>query len=152
MPAPYTLTLTDAPRDEDRRLVQQGLRAFNDAHVGDDGYQPLCIFLRDESGGVLGGLLGETYWGWLSIGIVWLREDARGGGYGKQILFMAEHEAIRRGCHHAHVDTMAFQAPDFYLKLGYVIWGQLDDLPLGNTRYFLKKDLRSKQLEPDSAS
>ena len=28
----------------------------------------------------------------------------------------AEKEAIRRGCHHVHVDTMSWQAPKFYEK------------------------------------
>jgi hypothetical protein len=57
------------------------------------------------------------------------------------MMAQAEAEAIRRGCRHAHVDTIDFQAPDFYLKLGYTVWGVLDDIPPGHRRIFLKKDL-----------
>ena len=34
---------------------------------------------------------------------------------------MAENEAIRRGCKHAHLDTMDWQALDFYLGMGYTL-------------------------------
>ena len=33
------------------------------------------------------------------------------------------------------------QSLPFYLKHGYALWGQLDDFPVGHTRYFLKKAL-----------
>jgi hypothetical protein len=39
------------------------------------------------------------------------------------------------------LDTMSFQALDFYLKLGYTVFGRLDDLPEGHSRIFLKKAL-----------
>jgi hypothetical protein len=36
---------------------------------------------------------------------------------------------------------MSFQALQFYQKLGYTMFGVLDDLPEGSQRIFLKKDL-----------
>ena len=51
-------------------------------------------------------------------------------------------EPLRRGCRHAHLDTFTFQALGFYEKHGYSVWGALDDLPPGFTRYFLRKDLQ----------
>ncbi len=53
----------------------------------------------------------------------------------------AENEALARGCHGAYLDTFSFQAPDFYQKLGYEIYGKLDDFPKGHCRYFLRKKL-----------
>ena len=55
----------------------------------------------------------------------------------------AEHEAIRRGCHSAWLDTYEFQARGFYERLGYSGFGQLDDYPPGFVRYFMKKALAS---------
>ena len=34
---------------------------------------------------------------------------------------------------------LVFQALSFYQKLGYQIFGQLEDYPVGHTRYFLQK-------------
>jgi GNAT superfamily N-acetyltransferase len=129
-----------APADKD--MVRQGLAEFNVARSDrPDDYQPLTIFIRDTAGAVRGGLLGATYWGWLYIEILWLPEDLRGQGNGTRLVDMAEDIARERGCHAAHLDTMSFQAPAFYRKLGYEEWGRLDDMLRGHTRFFLRKAL-----------
>ena len=57
------------------------------------------------------------------------------------LLMEAEKEAVRRGCHHVHVDTMSWQAPKFYEKHGYETIGILPDIPKGNQKYLLMKSL-----------
>jgi GNAT superfamily N-acetyltransferase len=140
-PNDLMLTLTDQPTTEDRDIISAGLVTFNQQHAPPDAYRPLDVYMRDADGQIVGGLLGETYWGWLHVNILWLREDVRKRGYGQKLLAMAEDEARRRGCKRAHLDTLSFQALDFYQRLGWTVWGQLDDLPEGHTRYFLKKSL-----------
>ena len=41
------------------------------------------------------------------------------------------------------LDTLSFQARPFYEKLGYRVYGQLEDFPAGSghTRYYLTKTL-----------
>ncbi len=85
--------------------------------------------------------IGASYWGWLVIEILWVAEALRGQGYGSRLLAAAEKEALQRGCRHAHLDTMSFQAPNFYLQHGYQVFGELHDLPHGHRRIFLKKEL-----------
>jgi GNAT superfamily N-acetyltransferase len=136
-----SLTLEPLPSAADVEAIRAGLHAFNASRVGADAHQPLTLFLRAPDGRLLGGLLGDTYWGWLSVGILWLEESARGAGHGSRLLAAAEAEARRRGCHHAHVDTMSFQALPFYEKRGYRVWGELRDLPRGYSRIFLAKTL-----------
>ncbi len=135
------ISLEDASRLEDVATVVKGLEAYNLQFAPPDGYRPLNVFLRTSEQEVVGGLLGITYWGWLYIDRLWLKESRRGQGYGKQILAAAEAEALRRGCRHVHVDTLSFQALDFYERRGYAVWGVLEDLPPGHRRCFLKKDL-----------
>ncbi len=135
------ISLEDASRPEDIVTVIRGLEAYNLQFAPPDGYRPLNVFARTSEQQVVGGLLGITYWGWLYVDRLWLREDQRGHGYGKQILAAAETEALRRGCRHVHLDTLSFQALDFYERRGYTVWGVLEDLPPGHRRYFLKKDL-----------
>lgn len=138
---PLQVSVEPAPAVEDVRAVRQGLDQFNLHHAGEDGYRPLYAFVRDASGAIHGGLLGETYWGWLHVSILWLEADARGRGYGSQLLAAAEAEAKRRGCRHAHLDTLSFQALPFYEARGYTLFGTLDDLPPGHQRFFLQKAL-----------
>lgn len=48
--------------------------------------------------------------------ILWVDEKYRKMGIGSKLLEAAEEEAVRRGCHSGHVDTMSWQAPEFYKK------------------------------------
>ena len=137
----YTITLDDNPSEEDLHAVLEGLRHFNQLHTPDDDYRPLTLFLRDPDGKVAGGLLGETYWGWLHVSIFWLEEGIRRQGFGSRLLSLAEQEAVRRGCRGAHLDTMSFQSLPFYRRCGYQVFGELQDLPPGHKRHFLWKPL-----------
>jgi hypothetical protein len=55
----------------------------------------------------------------------------------------AEGRAVERGCHSAWVDTFSFQAPGFYRKLGYEVFGELD-YPPEHKRFFLRKRLTGR--------
>ncbi|NMC84104.1 MAG: GNAT family N-acetyltransferase [Anaerolineaceae bacterium] len=136
-----TLSIENEPSSQDVDFVNNALRQYNLLYAPADNYQPLQIFLRSEEGTILGGLLGETYWGWLHISILWIDQSVRKQGYGRQMLQKAEQEATRRGCHAVHLDTMSFQALPFYEGLGYTIFGTLNDLPAGHKRIFLMKTL-----------
>ncbi len=141
MQTEYKVTLEEQPEPADIQKVNDGLRSYNLQFAPDDGYCPLTIFLRAPGGELIGGLLGQTYWGWFHVDVLWLDDATRRQGFGGQMLAMAEEEATRRGCRYAHLDTMSFQALPFYEKHGYTIFGVLDDLPQGHRRIFLKKDL-----------
>jgi GNAT superfamily N-acetyltransferase len=121
--------------------VSDSFAVFNRLYAA-DGYIPLNLFVRDDLRAIKGGLLGATYWGWCAIDILWLHDDLRGKGYGTRLMQLAEDEAKRRGCLGVHLDTLSFQALPFYQKLGYTVFGQIDDLPVGHARYYLKKSLK----------
>jgi GNAT superfamily N-acetyltransferase len=135
------ITVEENPSEQDVRAVREGLNGFNRLHAPEEVYRQMALFLREADGTVSGGLLGETYWGWLHVGILWLEEKKRGQGYGSQLLVAAEQEAVRRACRSVHLDTLSFQALPFYEKNGYSVFGVLDDLPMGHRRFFLFKKL-----------
>jgi N-acetylglutamate synthase-like GNAT family acetyltransferase len=72
-----------------------------------------------------------------------VREDIRRRGLGAELIEMAESEAVHRGCKHAFVDTMDYQAPNFfYIKLGYCVVCQLDYWDShGHSKFHLRKRL-----------
>ena len=127
--------------EKDTEFVRDALFAFNREIVGDDGHNSLNIVEKDEDGNIIGGILGGTYWGWMYIDILWVQDSHRRQGLGSRLVSMAEDEARRRGCHHVHVDTMSWQAPGFYKKLGYELIGVLPDIPKGNEKYLFIKAL-----------
>ena len=129
------------PSEKEIEFVSSALAKFNDEKVGPDNHELLNIVEYDESRNVIAGILGGTYWGWLHIDILWVDENHRNAGLGSKLLHAAEEEAKKRGCHSVHVDTMSWQAPDFYKKSGYKIISELDDIPAGNKKFHLIKDL-----------
>ncbi len=135
------ISIETTPNPEDCDFVRDHLYKYNTAIVGPDNYAPLTIFIRDESGTIRGGLLGETFWQWLHISIVWVNENDRSQGLGSRLLAFAEEEGIKRGCIGVFLDSLSFQAPDFYIKRGYEIWGEIEGLPPNHRRIFLQKKL-----------
>jgi len=151
VPPRVNLEVVSAPDEADERFVREQLYVYNRQHVKHDNYQRLDVFLRDAQGNLVGGLLGGTYWDWLVIDILWIDERVRGQGHGTALLMAAEEEAAKRGCRRAHVDTHDFQARPFYEKHGYVVWGVLEDLPPGHSRFYLRKDFHQPKDVTDPA-
>ena len=125
--------------DGDVEIVQAGLRAFNVARIGDPGEEPVRIFLRDDDGRIVGGLLGHIRWRWLYVAKLWIDDAHRGGGRGRELMSAAEALARSRGCLGSYLDTFEYQARPFYEKLGYVLFGTLDGYPPGYRQYHLVK-------------
>ena len=133
--------MNTAPAESEIRYIEEALKQFNTEKVGEDGHTPLNVVEYDESGAVIGGILGGTYWGWMHVDILWVDKKHRRKGIGSKLLETAEKEALCRGCHHVHLDTMSWQAPEFYKKHGYEVVGILPDIPSGNQKYLLTKAL-----------
>ncbi|HAZ46525.1 MAG TPA: N-acetyltransferase [Cyanobacteria bacterium UBA11369] len=134
-----TIKVEENPTQEDIRTFIRNLVDYNASQVGEDISYQLAIFIRDSDGKIVGGLVGETYWEWMFVSQLWVSEALRGQGYGRELMLKAEAEAKKRGCHHCYLDTFSFQALGFYQKLGYQIFGTLQDFPPGHQRYFLQK-------------
>jgi GNAT superfamily N-acetyltransferase len=140
--AETTITLTDAPEDGERTVVMDGLRAYNEERAGVPDARQLAILARDpDTGEVVGGLLGRSYLGLLTVERFFLPENLRRGGLGGRILAMAEEEGRRRGCTRAVLSTLHFQAPGFYLKQGWEVAARIECEPPGHTRFYMTKNL-----------
>jgi len=73
-----TITLTDTPDDDERAVITDGLRAYNEVRAGCWDGRPLAILVRDpETEKVLGGLLGRTSLGLLRVDTFFLPDDLR---------------------------------------------------------------------------
>ena len=138
MQTPFEIVKLDSPAWE---VIGSALTDFNTEQAGDEDAKRLCFVVRDDDGTILGGVIGVVYWDWLSLDLMWVREDLRGQGYGSQLLTRIEQEAQRLGARHVHLDTFSFQAPGFYQKYGYAVFGQLEDFPSGFQRIYMVKAL-----------
>lgn len=137
----FVLSVEPHASAADLAVVQDGLNHLNIAVTGHTDYRPLAIFVRDGTGAIRGGILGDVWATWLHITYLWVEEPLRGQGYGAALLQAFEAEGRACGCQHAYLETFDFQAPDFYQKFGYEIFATLADRPPGHAYYYLRKPL-----------
>jgi GNAT superfamily N-acetyltransferase len=136
-----TPAVETAVNPDDIKVIVGGLQAYNASRADGESPAHLVVSLRDESGAIVGGLFGATYLGWLHVQALWVPESLQRQGHGKALLALAEAEAIRRGCPRVFLETLEFQAPHFYGRLGYVLSAQIPDFPPGGMRYAFTKML-----------
>ena len=135
------LVIEAHPEQRDLDFVNDQIDAFNIAVTRIDDWRAMAIFVRDDAGQIAAGLTGGTWAGYLEIKSLWVREDRRGAGLGRQLLLAAEQEARARGCSQVLLDTHDFQAPEFYKKSGYSVFGIFAGIGGRYNRYYLRKQL-----------
>ena len=136
------VTLTETADAAVREVLLNGILRFSEQGAGPAQFRPLVLLMSDaESAAVIGGLWGRTSWSFLYVELLYVPDLLRGQGFGSRLLRQAEEEALRRGCTGAWLDTFSFQAPDFYRRRGYTVFGAIEDYPPGHRRYFLRKSL-----------
>lgn len=128
-------------------FVTEQLVSFNLAHTTAQPVEPheplpLHLYALDATGAIRGGLVGRTHAipQWLEISIIWVDEQVRRQGLGQKLMEEAEREAYERGCRYARLATSNFQAPSFYERLGYSLYGKLENCPPGETVYYYWKE------------
>ncbi|MDY4345192.1 GNAT family N-acetyltransferase [Streptococcus sp. BJSWXB6CM1] len=117
------------------------IRSYNRSKREAAESEPLNLYVEDEHGEIMAGLVAETFGNWLEIEYLFVKEDLRGQGIGSQLLKQAESEAKKRNCRFAFVNTYQFQAPAFYQKHGYKEVFTLKDYPYTGQRHYYQKDL-----------
>jgi GNAT superfamily N-acetyltransferase len=139
---PTTVSVEPDASPADLRVVQDGLRAFNVANVGEPGEQAVNVLLRDAGGRVVGGVMGHIKWKWLYVARLWVDDAHRGQGAGTRLMDAAEQFAREQGAVGVSLDTFGYQARPFYERRGYRLFGTLDGFPPGGQQFFLTKSLR----------
>ena len=117
------------------------IRSYNRSKREAAESEPLNLYVEDEHGQLLAGLVAETFGNWLEIEYLFVKEGLRGQGIGSQLLQQAESEAKKRNCRFAFVNTYQFQAPAFYQKHGYKEVFTLKDYPCTGQRHYYQKEL-----------
>lgn len=134
-----TLIVPEAPDESDRWAILAGLAQYNRTRADPGVAAPLAILIKDGDGATIGGLWGETLFGWLRIEFLFVPEAMRGSATGSRMMAQAEKIARDRGCRGAWLSTFSFQAQGFYEKLGYGVFGSIPDHPPGGARHFMSK-------------
>ena len=136
-----TVGATDEPSPQDAAVVDAGLDAFNRETADIAAVRPLAAFARVPSGQVVAGAVGSSWGAACELRQLWVRQDYRGRGLGTRVVETFEARARARGCALVFLDTLTFQAPDFYRKLGYTVACVFAGMPNGVSKILMRKDL-----------
>jgi ribosomal protein S18 acetylase RimI-like enzyme len=143
---PLEIITTENPTDEERRAVLDLLINFNAARAGETPFRQFALLLREPRGEeIVGGLYAYVMYDWVSVEMLIVPETHRGSGVGTELMRRVEAYGQDTRCVGVWLNTFSFQALGFYQKLGYEVFGSLDDHPRGGHRYFLRKRLPARK-------
>jgi len=133
------LIYNESPNREEQKFIDDKLIEYNQVQISGYGYEYFTYKIVDGSKRIVAGINCEVGGGWLYIIGLWVDENLRGNGLGEKLLIAAEEKAKRKGCHGAYLYSYSFQAPKFYKKKGYTIFGELENFCPNHSKIFLKK-------------
>lgn len=138
------LKITELHHDQNQRAISRLLEQHSrNADQSIPPYEREWVSLAAyENDTYIGGIIGDIVWNILNVHLLAVDPSYRGSGLGGALLTELENQARLRGCKVSELTTMSWQAPRFYQKQGYEIFGEIKDCPNeGHTKYYLKKSL-----------
>lgn len=136
----YTINFEQHPKTEDTQILCDGISENAKITKGHKPVSFFAFFIRDENGKIVGGCNGDILYGQLYVGQLWVDEKLRHQGYGTQLMMLSEKHAKETGSRFMSVNTMSFEALDFYKKLGFYIEFERHGFDKDSIFYFLRKD------------
>ena len=126
--------------DEQVAKMEWGLEEHSAAFASSRAPVPVrAVYL--DSGRMVAGLDGAEYWKKIHVRRLWVHPDYRSRGLGRRLMEWAEERGRELGCTSLVVDTMSFQAPGFYERLGYRRFGMSEGYEGGASRHYFEKGL-----------
>ncbi|MEK4971030.1 GNAT family N-acetyltransferase [Niallia sp. FSL R7-0648] len=129
---------------EDSDYIRRKLVAYNMEQLPEklkSPYENISFVVKDDEGIIKAGITGHMFWQHMHIDFLWVDTSVRKKGYGSELLAKMEQAALEKACTFIYLDTFSFQAPAFYEKHGYEVFGTLDNFSEGVKQYFLQKRL-----------
>lgn len=133
---------------ENKEFIEHNLELYNFSK--NEWLNPI-MYKREErkfgfyayvSNDIIGGAYGfidDGYWTWLDL--LFVDEKYRNIDVATNLMKKVEIFAIENKCIGIRTDTWSFQAKGFYEKMGFTVYGKLENHPPHATDYLLKKVL-----------
>ncbi|MEO8401724.1 MAG: GNAT family N-acetyltransferase [Gammaproteobacteria bacterium] len=136
----YKIVYEDNHSAEDTQILYSGLATHAKKMVAMQPIETFSYLIRDENNKLLGGCIGAICYGSLHIDTLWIAEQIRGQGYGMQLMQLALEHGLTHACTFATVNTMSWEALDFYKKLGFQVEFKRSGFQKNAVFYFLRKN------------
>ncbi|MCR5617149.1 MAG: GNAT family N-acetyltransferase [Clostridiales bacterium] len=101
-------------------FIDRTFEAYAEKNGISCNYRDFCFIAKD--GALTAGLvIGHSYYGSVYISDLIVTEEYRKRGIGTMLMKRVEDEFRGKGMEYISLTTFAFQAPEFYKKLGYEV-------------------------------
>lgn len=138
----YTIRYEENPNYDDLTILGNGIADYAKEKKGHKPLQPFAFFVRDDANEIKGGINGVLIFGFIHIDQLWLSPNYRGKGIGTELMKRAEQFGKQNDCFYATVNTMDWEALDFYKRLGYDVEFERRGYLKDSIFYFLRKPLK----------
>jgi len=130
-----------SPLPPDAKIIDDGLDQFNQSAADFTTSLKFACIARLSAGTAVGGALARWWGQCCELQQIWVDKHHRNVGIGRRLVRMVEAEARTRGCSLLYLDTFTFQAPAFYVKLGYDVACELKGFPNDVSKFVMRKSL-----------
>lgn len=124
-----------------KQRIQEGFAQHAQATIGyDEKLEPIS-FVATYEGEFAGAIVIALFWGALHLKYLYVEEAQRSLGIGTRLLQEACEYGRAHFCPFIFVETMSFQALDFYRKGGFQLEYTRPGYSHGTSFHYLRKDL-----------
>ncbi|MGE0634657.1 MAG: GNAT family N-acetyltransferase [Pseudobdellovibrionaceae bacterium] len=124
-----------------KRFIFEGLDSYAEEMTGSTAEMDQFSVSAHWGEELVGGLIGVIFWGSLQIDQIFVSPKFRSQGVGKALMEEALAIAREKGCAFCTVETMEFQAAEFYQQIGFKIEFKRTGYRDRHTLYFFRMDL-----------
>lgn len=136
-----TINLEHKVDDELQELIYSQFKEYSLDKIGTDGNIQTYAYTARADDQFLGIVSGKVFYGSLHIKNLLVSKEARGKGIGSMLIKKAFEHGIANKCKFAVVETMSFQALDFYKSHGFVEEFTREGYEGDSSFHYLRKEL-----------
>ncbi|WP_353095165.1 GNAT family N-acetyltransferase [Tissierella praeacuta] len=125
--------------EEKANYIHRRLQEYNSRYITDSEDLSYCI--ENENGECIAGIVASRDMDCITVDYLFVDDAYRKNGYGSKLLTYLEEQAIRLDVKRIILNTFGFQAPAFYEKQGYQLFGKIEPCFNDYGQYFFKKEL-----------
>lgn len=127
--------------NELKKLISKGFSDDSIEKVGYDGGIKPFSFIAYNDDAVVGVIIGKIFWNTVRISQLYIFPNYRHQGIGRSLVTETLNYAKENNCKYAFVETMNFQAVDFYKNLNFVVEFERFGFSHNTSMYFLKREI-----------
>jgi ribosomal protein S18 acetylase RimI-like enzyme len=131
--------------DDLKKQIYEGFSRHAIETTGyNEKFEPVAFVAMDKQN-FAGAVVVEKFWGALHVKYVYVNDAYRNRGLARKLMQQAFVYGLENNCPFAFVETMSFQALEFYKKMGFELEFTRNGYAHKTSFHYLRKDLLGRE-------